>query len=815
MEGKILDAVRRFHNDTQQQVKDLSKDMTKLAKEQSKKVYDDQNKKAEARGLMVDRWRTQNEAKLNQILGRVHQMNSDQKQHMFQRKVLDSLYFEKIDDREHMIEDRYITTLEWVFTPPAENLPKWSEVPAWLRDSGGVYWVSGKAGSGKSTLMKWLFHEDRTRDLLKSWAGDKKLLVTKYFFWSPGTSIQKSLSGLLRSALYDLLQQCPELILQISPARWRSYDLELAHFPAWTDADLLIAIRTFIQATAPSARICLFIDGLDEFDGKDHQRIKVVDFLKELSQLPNIKVCVSSRPWELFKSGFVECPKLRLEDLTRKDIEDYVNASLEANEQFEVLRRTNSTLCSQLVSEIVGKAQGVWLWVILVVRSLLQGLRNDDSVSDLLNRLRSIPEDLEKFFLQMFYNIDEFYRPKALKTFKMALQSRATVSLMTLSFLDDESAAIVSEMPTKAYNEDEVRHRLDLTESRLNIRCLGLLESIIHSDERPLFLLKNISFLHRTAQDFLLDYNTQKLIGMESVASFDVAHFICIALLAQMQILRQPLKYLLHRFIIHAEVLEKASSESLMSLLVQLNDVLDSLRYRSWSTNLANVGLRPRSIEGTWNCTDQGPVPLLSLGIQFGLGRYAKQVLDSDPSLVAKQPGRPLLDYALRRKIYSTDAGQAEQMQYSIAVDDQPDVELVRMILAYGGDPNEEFAGSTVWKFFLGFFDAFGNDFASNIGRPGSPVLQPWMEVTELLIRYGAVRVLESERIVPNQSAGKTRIKLGLRQKLARDSLKIVFGEAEAARLDSLSWWLSATGQNLSTRITRSIRSLLGRSVFG
>ena len=600
----------------------------------------------------------------------------------------------------------------------------------------------------------------------------------------------------------------------MSPSRWRSYDLELAHFPSWIDADLLIAIRKFIHETAPIARICLFVDGLDEFNGKDHQRIEIVDLLKDLSILPNIKICVSSRPWELFKDGFVDSPKLRLEDLTRNDIKSYVDTHLKVNKRFEALQQTNNELCSLLVSDIVGKAQGVWLWVILVVRSLLQGLRNKDTVSDLLDRLRVIPEDLEKFFLQMFYNIEEFYRPKALKSFKIALKHKGKLSLMTMSFLDEESVEFAANSPRKPLSKHEIRHRLDLTDSRLNTRCLGLLECFSSNDDLPLFLAKNVTFLHRSARDFLLDIETQKLIGMGSLNSFDVDHFMCKSLLAQMKMLDNPIKDLLKDFMIHAGALEKSSSELVVPLLVELNQVLDSQRHISWSTQSANADIIPQSIMGTWDCANQGPIPLLSLSIQYGLGRYVKQVLENNPSLVIKQPGRPLLDYALRKRIYSTDVGQAEQLLTPLDVGDQPDVELVRMILAQGGNPNKDFDGSTVWKYFMGFLDTFGKDLAGLAQETRSPTLQPWIEVTELLIRHGAVRVLSSETVMPNQSTGRTRVKLSYRQNLARDSLKQAFGEAEAARLDSLSWWLNATGQNLSTTITRNLRFSSALNIF-
>lgn len=128
-----------------------------------------------------------------------------------------------------MMDAKDRLTLEWVLNPPPKT--QWSDVPSWLEGSGGLYWVSGKAGFGKSTLMKWLVEESRTTKLLELWAGNKRLLIADYFFWSSGSGVQKSLSGLLRSLLYQLLLQWQDPVFRISPPRWRSYDLELEHFP--------------------------------------------------------------------------------------------------------------------------------------------------------------------------------------------------------------------------------------------------------------------------------------------------------------------------------------------------------------------------------------------------------------------------------------------------------------------------------------------------------------------------------------------------------------------------------------------------------
>jgi hypothetical protein len=41
----------------------------------------------------------------------------------------------------------------------------------WMSSGAGIFHISGKLGSGKSTLMKYLCDHDRTKSLLKEWTG--------------------------------------------------------------------------------------------------------------------------------------------------------------------------------------------------------------------------------------------------------------------------------------------------------------------------------------------------------------------------------------------------------------------------------------------------------------------------------------------------------------------------------------------------------------------------------------------------------------------------------------------------------------------
>lgn len=116
------------------------------------------------------------------------------------------------------------------------------------------------------------------------------------------------------------------------------------------------------------AKICFFIDGLDEFEGDDTARTEMIDLLKEISNSLNINVCLLSRPWLIFKDAFENGPLLLLQNLTYKDIKNYFQVELGDNPRFERLKLTNSPGWSELILKLVEKDSGVFLWVHLVVQ---------------------------------------------------------------------------------------------------------------------------------------------------------------------------------------------------------------------------------------------------------------------------------------------------------------------------------------------------------------------------------------------------------------------------------------------------------------
>jgi hypothetical protein len=121
----------------------------------------------------------------------------------------------------------------------------------------------------------------------------------------------------------------------------------------------------------------------------------------------------------------------------------YVKTGLEENRGFLELRYRDSTFSSNLVDDIVQKSAGVWLWVYLVVRSLLEALTYGSRVSHLREILNSLPAELEDLFQRMLDRLEPKYLEQASQIFQIFRASHTPPSLLLLSFADVEDPSIV------------------------------------------------------------------------------------------------------------------------------------------------------------------------------------------------------------------------------------------------------------------------------------------------------------------------------------------------------------------------------------
>jgi hypothetical protein len=287
--------------------------------------------------------------------------------------IMQSLHFDGMELRRSQVTEAHKRTYSWAYM---------SNFSEWMVSEGPLFWISGKPGSGKSTLMKYLVNSPDTAKHLRKWAGTRKLVIIDYFFWINGTDLHRSQEGLLQSLLFDVFRKCPEHIETAFPGQWLKFtnmgpDL-MKSMLVWSRKELLRGFRRITRQAASSNAFCIFIDGLDEYEGEHEELISI---LSNMANTSPIKLCVASRPWNVFEKalGANLTRKLYLENLNRPDIELYVKNKLQDRADFQALA-LSSPDAADLAFDIVERSKGVFLWVYLVVLLVKQGLVNEDSL---------------------------------------------------------------------------------------------------------------------------------------------------------------------------------------------------------------------------------------------------------------------------------------------------------------------------------------------------------------------------------------------------------------------------------------------------
>lgn len=344
--------------------------------------------------------------------------------------VLKSLYFQVMYDREEVISPAEAATLDWIFRPPPHDQRRWDSFGEWLESPQNLYWINGKAGSGKSTLMKYLIRHDETRSGLMKWAGHAKLLTASFFFWySGGFDLQRSQIGLLRGLLHACLVDHRELIPLVVPETATVRAADLGNY--WSMPRLKKALCRLVSQTKFDLKFCFFIDSLDEYGGGSHSEIAAL--VKEIANHASVKVCVSSRPLAIFDPAFCGVPRLILQNLTFDDIALYVTNKLTGNELMRKLEKEEPGLGGELTTVIVVKSSGVFLWVSLVVVSLLDGLSNHDIGHDLKRRLDDLPSNLKDLYWHLIDRVKlEWYLEEGFRLLRIVQAAGGQINMLQL-----------------------------------------------------------------------------------------------------------------------------------------------------------------------------------------------------------------------------------------------------------------------------------------------------------------------------------------------------------------------------------------------
>ncbi|KAK3998028.1 hypothetical protein QBC44DRAFT_279440, partial [Cladorrhinum sp. PSN332] len=400
-------------------------------------------------------------------------------------QLMKSLDFGSMNQRRNDLRSAHEETFEWLYRNTSGN--QWYSFPDWLNSDEKVYWIFGKAGSGKSTLMKYLVEDPQSLERLRK-CGSETIIVS-FFLWSVGSIEQRNVHGLLCSLLHQVLTAVPEM-----GSRFVSNHPDLRHKKSLTDWSIKgLKEALFWVIAALNRTLCIFLDGLDEID-RSSGTFDLIELINEFRASSAVKICISSRPEPALQKAFGHHPKLRLQDLTQRDIALVVDKFLGKLHSQNRMILADAAKKKSIVELVVERSAGVFLWVYLVLNSIQRGVVNIDSDSEILQRIRGLPTDLETLYGQMWQRHGEdekIYQSEAARYFKIMLHvhgnhdwlhlwqesaSDLSISLLMMTLAcDEELQHALLEQSTMPDLKD-ILARVDRCRERIDVCCNGLLE---------------------------------------------------------------------------------------------------------------------------------------------------------------------------------------------------------------------------------------------------------------------------------------------------------------------------------------------------
>ena len=406
-------------------------------------------------------------------------------------------------------------TLSWLWEPE-------SGLPLWLQNGSGLFIITGKPGSGKSLLMGEV--ATRVRKVYRS----QFSVIVQHAFNARGTPRERSLDGFLRLAISQILRQLPSS-LDAMHDDWLDvlYDAGFTETEIYDSDDITItwpivslkkALRAIVSYASKRSRVCFIIDALDEcdegvLDGTDEVAHFLVSLVERGSSLfsakERISICLSCRERPNVVSPAV-AGGFRMEERNKPDITAYINDRWSA---FTSLAPSSDEM-QHLKTELILKADGIFLWAHLALERIQTELRDGATVAELREAVSDIPKELEGLFALLLGSINPKFSVEANKMLAIVLAAHRPLDLHEFRYVMALSASgpeMSSHMDLK--RSQNLVQENDAMRRRILSRCGGLLEvkvtedawlddDHLHTGHKTI-----VQFMHQSVRDYLLDPN--------------------------------------------------------------------------------------------------------------------------------------------------------------------------------------------------------------------------------------------------------------------------------------------------------------------
>ncbi|KAL8791369.1 MAG: hypothetical protein Q9195_005907 [Heterodermia aff. obscurata] len=417
----------------------------------------------------------------------------------------------------------YNTTFSWLYDPEVVSFSNWLRKGDTQHQP--IFWIQGKPGSGKSTLMKFAMGDSRTRELPGADSQPSWTFVA-FFFHDRGSTVQKSLRGMLQEIVHSMLRQLPQLVPYVITQFKQLRKTQRTRAPSWSLDSLTTIMFSIIEQRDIQLRMLLFLDALDEHEGDNDRLVQLVKDLGQRadSHYVTLKICLASRPWNVFQQNFGNGPNFAIDHYTKNDIRIYTESRLLTARGAAITPESSPNVTSlaqqvilgdltPLANQIIDKAQGVFIWVRLVTDQLAKDIQDGTPYQKLIRRVAEMPEELEALYEKILTRIDPAYADSAHVMFQLTLCTSEPLPLTTLvkateysvdKYLHDNSS----------YSWKDIANESSSYWLRWLIsRSGGLLEAYDKSISYDSSTEQCVQFLHQTAKDYVQSTRARRVMN--------------------------------------------------------------------------------------------------------------------------------------------------------------------------------------------------------------------------------------------------------------------------------------------------------------
>ncbi|KAK0725864.1 ankyrin repeat-containing domain protein [Lasiosphaeris hirsuta] len=406
-------------------------------------------------------------------------------------------------------------TLNWLWDRNSELLQ-------WLRSGSGLFAVTGKPGSGKSVLMNELATRIRKDYMYRQ---NPPGVVVHHAFNARGAPKDHSLDGFLRFSIGQILRQRPlsfdamldEWLLVASDSGFSMADVDRHDWDGvgsivWPITSLKRALRSIVSYAAHESPVCFLIDALDEYDGGAEKTGDLVNYLSLVSPATQsasreVRVCFSCRDLPstmdaVLSGGF------RMEHRNEPDIAAYINDKWAT---LAPIAEAGGEL-KKLKTELIRKADGIFLWAHLALERIQTALRDGATVAELRETVNDIPDELGGLFALLLGNINPKYAAETKTMLAIALSAQRPLGLPEFRHAVALATAGAPVSSLKELEESSNTVQDDATmRRRIRSRCGGLLEVKDLGEATSTGLdvadkasdLEVVQFIHQSVRDSL------------------------------------------------------------------------------------------------------------------------------------------------------------------------------------------------------------------------------------------------------------------------------------------------------------------------